>query len=275
VRSGTVTPVSGEQMDVMVTVPGAEPWSARGTGPRGAVGIVVVHGFTANAISTRPLGQRLAVEGYSVEVPLLPGHGTSSRDLARTRYSDWRATVALAVETLARGCDDVIVVGHSMGGTIALDLAASGAHRLAGVVPINALVLGREQLIAKLAPYLQHVLPFVPRDAAGMPTDDIAKPGVSEQSYRWVSARAAQSLITELPRVRAGLASITCPALVVTSSQDHTVDPNNGAAIVEGLRSSRVETLTCERSYHAPLLDYDAALVEDAVLRFVAGVTGT
>ena len=259
----------------MVSVPGAEPWSARGSGPRAAVGVVVVHGFTANALSTRPLGQRLAAAGYSVEVPLLPGHGTSARDLARTRYSDWYGTAALAVETLARGCDHVIVVGHSMGGTIALDLAASGTDRLAGVVTINALVLGRDELLARLAPYLQHVVPFVPRDAAGMPTDDIAKPGVSEESYRWVSARAAQSLIEQLPRVRSALASVTCPALVVVSSEDHTVDPRNSAAIVEGLGSSQVETLRCERSYHAPLLDYDATLVEGEVLRFVASVTGT
>jgi carboxylesterase len=262
-------------MDVMVSVPGAEPWSARGSGPRAGVGVVVVHGFTANALSTRPLGQRLAAAGYSVEVPLLPGHGTSARDLARTRYSDWYGTAALAVETLARGCDRVIVVGHSMGGTIALDLAASGTDPLAGVVTINALVLGRDELLARLAPYLQHVVPFVPRDAAGMPTDDIAKPGVSEESYRWVSARAAQSLIEQLPRVRSALASVTCPALVVVSSEDHTVDPRNSAAIVEGLGSSQVETLRCERSYHAPLLDYDATLVEDEVLRFVASVTGT
>ncbi len=259
----------------MVSVPGAEPWSARGSGPRAAVGVVVVHGFTANPLSTRPLGQRLAAAGFSVEVPLLPGHGTSARDLARTRYADWYDTAALAVETLARGCDHVIVVGHSMGGTIALDLAAAGADPLAGIVTINALVLGRDELLARLAPYLQHVLPFVPRDAAGMPTDDIARPGVSEHSYRWVSARAAQSLIAQLPRVRAGLDTITCPALVVTSIEDHTVDPRNGAAIVERLGSSRIETLTCERSYHAPLLDYDATLVEDAVLDFVTSVTAT
>jgi carboxylesterase len=262
-------------MDVMVSIPGAEPWSARGTGPRGAVGVVVVHGFTASALATRPLGQRLAAEGYSVEVPLLPGHGTSARDLARTRYADWRASAALAVETLARGCDRVVVVGHSMGGTVALDLAANGVQPLAGVVAINALVLDREQLIAKVAPLLQYVLPFVPRDAAGMPTDDIAKPGVSEQAYRWVSARAAQSLMDELPRIREGLASVSCPALVVTSTEDHTVDPRNGAAIAERLGSVRRETLTCERSYHSPLIDYDATLVEDAVVRFVAEVTGT
>jgi carboxylesterase len=263
-------------MDVMVAVPGAEPFSARGTGERGAVGVVVVHGFTANPIGTRPLGLRLAAAGYSVEVPLLPGHGTSARDLARTRYRDWRATVENAVATLSRGCDRVVVIGHSMGGSIALDVAAHGPQPLAGVVTINSLVLDRTELLARLAPVLQHVVPFVPRDAAGMPTDDLAKPGVDENAYAWVSAKAAQSYIAELPRIRDGLANVTCPALVVTSPEDHTVDPANGDAIAEGLaRSSRVERFATPRSFHVPLLDYDAEVLEERIEEFVADVTGT
>jgi carboxylesterase len=239
------------------------------------VGVVVVHGFTANPIGTRPLGQRLAAAGYSVEVPLLPGHGTSARDLATTRYDDWRGTVENALSTLARGCDHLVLVGHSMGGSITLDVAASGQHDLAGAVAVNALVLERRELLARLAPLLQYVVPFVPRDAAGMPSDDLAKPGVDEHAYAWVSARAAQSFIAEVPRIRSGLAAITCPVLVATSPQDHTVDPANGAAIVEGLTSAaRVETVTCARSYHVPLLDYDAELLEERILAFVADVSG-
>jgi len=262
-------------MDVRVTIPGAEPWSSTGVGSRSSVGVVVVHGFTANPIGTRPLGQRLAAEGYSVEVPLLPGHGTSVRDLAGTRYRDWRGTVEHAVASLARGCDRVVVIGHSMGGTIALDLAASASSPVAGVVSINALVLDRTEVLARLAPYLQHVVPFVPRDAAGMPTDDIAKPGIDEHAYPWVSAKAAQSLIAQLPRIRQNLSAITCPVLVVTSAIDHTVDPANGDAIVERLQTAHLERLTCTRSYHVPLLDYDAQMLEDRIVRFVAEVTDT
>jgi carboxylesterase len=263
-------------MDVMVSIPGAEPFSARGSGARGAVGVVVVHGFTANPIGTRPLGLRLAAEGYSVEVPLLPGHGTSPRDLARTRYVDWRRTVANAVATLARGCDHIVLVGHSMGGSITLDLAAHGEHPLAGAVTINSLVLDREELLARAAPLLQYVVPFVPRDAAGMPTDDLAKPGVDEHAYAWVSARAAQSYIAELPRIRDGLARVTCPVLVVTSPEDHTVDPANGDAIADGLTSAaRVERFATPRSFHVPLLDYDAEPLEERIVAFVADVTGT
>ena len=262
-------------MDAIVGVPGAEPFSARGQGPRGAVGVVVVHGFTANPTGTRPLGLRLAAAGYSVEVPRLPGHGTSPRDLSRTRYSDWRMTVSSAVRSLARGCDAVVVVGHSMGGSIALDLAGSGEFDLAGIVTINSLVLDRKELLARVAPVLQHVVPFVPRDAAGMPTDDLAKPGVDEKAYAWVSARAAQSYIAELPRIRDGLGQVRCPALIVTSPEDHTVDPANGDAVADGLTGSpRVERLATRRSFHVPLMDYDAELLEDRILAFVADVTG-
>jgi len=263
-------------MDVMVSVPGAEPFSARRSGARGSVGVVVVHGFTANPIGTRPLGLRLAAEGYSVEVPLLPGHGTSARDLARTRYADWRRTVVNAVATLERGCDRIVVIGHSMGGSITLDLAAYEQHPLAGVVTINSLVLDREEVLARIAPVLQYVVPFVPRDAAGMPTDDLAKPGVDEHAYAWVSARAAQSYIAELPRIRDGLARVTCPVLVVTSPEDHTVDPANGDAIADGLTSAaRVERFATPRSFHVPLLDYDAEQLEERIVAFVADVTGT
>jgi len=263
-------------MDALVTVPGAEPLSARGHGERGAVGVVVVHGFTANPTGTRPLGLRLASEGYSVEVPRLPGHGTSARDLARTRYSDWRMTVRNAVVALERGCDRIVIVGHSMGGSIALDLAGSGDHPFSGVVTINSLVLDRTEVLARLAPLLQHVVPFVPRDAAGMPTDDLAKPGVDENAYAWVSARAAQSYIAELARIRGVLDRIACPVLVVTSPEDHTVDPANGDAIAGGLTGSPlVERFATRRSFHVPLMDYDAEALEDRILAFVADVTGT
>jgi carboxylesterase len=138
------------------------------------------------------------------------------------------------------------------------------------------LVLGRTDPIARLAPVLQHVLPYVPRDLAGMPTDDLAKPGVVEHAYAWVPARAAQSFIVELPRIRTGLARIGCPALVVTSPEDHTVDPGNGDAIAEGMVGSpRVERFTTRRSYHQPLLDYDAEELEERIVTFVGDVTGT
>src|SRR5690606_28550399 len=91
--------------DAVVSIEGAEPWSAAGTGERARTGVVVLHGFTGNPNSTRPLGERLAAEGYRVEVPRLPGHGTDVRDLGRTRYADWVAAAEEVVERVAAATD--------------------------------------------------------------------------------------------------------------------------------------------------------------------------
>jgi alpha-beta hydrolase superfamily lysophospholipase len=70
---------------VRPVVPGAEPFSAPG-GPHGAL---VVHGFTGNPSSVRGLAEALAGAGFAVELPLLPGHGTTLDDLMPTRFAHW------------------------------------------------------------------------------------------------------------------------------------------------------------------------------------------
>lgn len=261
-------------VDTIAIIPGAEAWAAPGEGERATVGVVVTHGFTGNPLATRPLGEALNAAGYTVEVPRLPGHGTSVKDMARTRYPEWRAEVERAVDDLRGRCDQVVLVGHSMGGTISLDVASRRPDEVVSTVVINPQVLDPDQALAKVAPILQYVLPVVPRDLAGLPSDDIAKPGVDEGAYAKVPAKAAQSLIRELPRIRAQLLDLTCPLLVVVSPQDHTVDPRNSRAVQEFAASADITEVVCERSYHVPMLDWDADLVTDEVLAFVARTTG-
>lgn len=261
-------------MDAIVSIEGAEPWGSQGSGDRADIGVVVVHGFTGNPLATRPIGQWLAAEGYTVEVPLLPGHGTSVRDLGATRYADWYGAVERTVDHLAAGCSRIVLVGHSMGGTLALDLASRAPDRIAAVVTINAQVSHPVQPLAKVAPLLQYLVPYVPRDLAGLPSDDIARPGIAEGAYPMVSARAAQSLIGELRRIRGQLIDLVQPLLVVFSPDDHTVPAANAQALQELVGSSDVTALACERSYHLPQLDYDAERLRVALLDFVAERVG-
>jgi carboxylesterase len=258
-----------------VSIPGAEPWSAVGDGPQGRTAVVLVHGFTANPVGTRPLGQRLAAEGYTVEVPLLPGHGTSHHDLARTGYADWAGAVERVVDDLAARCDRVVLLGHSMGGTISLDLAARRAEVVDAVVVINPAIRAPRGLLARIAPVLGYLVPYVPRDLAGLPTNDIALDGIEESAYALVPARAAASLLRELDRIRSGLLDVTAPLLVVRSLEDHTVDPRDALDVLELAASRDRRELVCEHSYHVPHLDHDAALVEETVVRFLAEVLET
>lgn len=259
-------------MDTERIQTGCEPWRAVGDGERARTGVVVTHGFTGNPRATRPLAERLHRLGHTVDVVRLPGHGSTVRDMARTRYADWRAEVDAALDRTRAEVDRVVLVGHSMGGTISLDVASSRVSDVDAVVAINPIVLNPTELIARIAPALQYVLPMVPRDAAGLPTDDVARPDVTEGAYGWVPARAAQSLQRELPRIRTQLLDLVQPLLLVTSPQDHTVDPANGDAVAELVGSGEVERLVCPRSYHVPQIDWDRDLVESAVEAFVARV---
>lgn len=256
-------------------IPGAGPFAAPGTGTRRRTGVAVLHGFTGNPNATRPLGRRLVAEGYAVVVPRLPGHGTDWRELARTRYADWRAAADRAVVDLAARCETVVVVGLSVGGTIALDIASRRHDRVHGVVAINPQILDRPELLARVGRYLRFVVPALPKSLFGVPVNDIARPGADERAYSVVPTRAAWSWVAELPRVRARLRRMTTPVLVVYALGDRTIDPANGQAVARMAGGHDVTTLALERSRHVATLDHDAGVLEDAVIRFVERIAAT
>ena len=78
-------------------IPGCEPWSASG-GPHGAL---VIHGFTGNPQGLRGLAEAFAAAGLAVDLPLLPGHGTSVDDMPDTGWDDWSAAAEAAYAALA------------------------------------------------------------------------------------------------------------------------------------------------------------------------------
>src|SRR3954447_4486711 len=101
-------------------MPGAEPFSAAG----GPDAVLVVHGFTGSPQSMRPLAEAFAAAGFTVELPRLPGHGTSLEDMITTGWDDWSSAAEATYADLAARCSKVVVAGLSMGGTITTWLAA-------------------------------------------------------------------------------------------------------------------------------------------------------
>lgn len=253
--------------------PGNEPWSAHGSGPRALNGLLLVHGFRSSPASLRPLGEELAARGFCVDVPRLPGHGTEFRHMLPTRYDDWRAHVAASARSLAARVERLVLVGLSMGGTLALDVASSGAVPVAGVVTINAQILDRHGIVVKLGSYLEKILPAVPASMAGLTTNDINKPDVRAPTHGWIPSKAGNSLLRALPRVRGQLGRMPCPVLVMYSRNDHSVSPENSRALLELVRAPRVEGVVLERSFHVATLDYDQPLILERVTSFVDGLS--
>ena len=100
----------------------------------------------------------------------------------------------------------------------------------------------------------------------------VADPEVTELAYDKTPLRPLLSLTTVVENLSANLGTITCPALVIVSEQDHVVPPPNSdhlAAMVAG----PVQRETLERSYHVATLDYDKDRIAELATEFVRKVT--
>ncbi len=240
-------------------LPGAEPLDL----PGGPVGVLLSHGFTGTPQSIRPWAEHLAAAGLTVRVPLLPGHGTRWQDMAKTGWDDWYGALERAFDELAARCDQVFVMGLSMGGTLALRLAEQRPGRVAGLVVVNS-SLASDRRDLRLAPLLARVVPSLKGVGS-----DIKKPGVVELAYDRVPLSAFVSLQRAWPVVRADLARIECPVLVYRSRVDHVVEPVSGRVLLEGLAGGTVEERVLEDSFHVATLDNDAPALFEGSLAFV------
>jgi carboxylesterase len=244
-------------------MPGCEPFSSSGS----SMGVLVLHGFTGNPYSMRPLAERCAKAGYSVELPRLPGHGTSLEDLVPRRWSDFVEVALGAFDDLAERCDKVAVVGLSVGGGLTA-LIAEQRPSVAGCVFINPMLKGPgSEMEQGLKDLIESGLEVLATDGGS----DIKKEGTTEAKYGGWPLRALQSVIEGVGVVDAHLSSITAPSLLLSSREDHTVAPDNGDEIVEK-SSGPVARIWLEDSYHVATLDNDQELVERSTAEFLAKV---
>jgi carboxylesterase len=239
---------------------GAEPFSFDGSND---VGVVLIHGFTGSPKSMVPWGRALADQGWTVRVPRLPGHGTRWQDMNVTTWQDWVGEADRNVAELLERCTHVFVMGLSMGGAITLRIAEERGDAITGIVLVNTAV-HTERKDRFLLPFVKHVIPSFP----GI-SNDIAMPGQDEGAYDRLPLRAAASLSELWSLVRAGLSRVQQPILLLRSKVDHVVEPSNARMILAEVKSTDVNEIVLERSFHVATLDFDAPLIIEESIAFI------
>lgn len=240
--------------------PEAEPLFIAGNN----IGCLIAHGFTGTPQSVRWLGEFLAREGgFTVLVPRLTGHGTTPEEMARSTAEEWIRTLERALETMRRRCDRIFVAGLSMGGTLALYLAAMYPEVCSGVIVINSPVFLNNPDFARLA-----FMADAPATIPGLGAD-IKCPGVKELAYSVVPVPAIRHLYALLGTTRELLPRVICPAQIFQSRHDHIVPPDNGPYILEHIRAREKDLVWLEDSYHVATLDNDKELIATKALEFI------
>lgn len=257
-------------MSLIPIMPGAEPYFHRG----GPVGCLVQHGFTASPAEVRWLAEHLAAQGHTVYAPRLAGHGTQPADLRRTHWRDWYATALDSVHLLRSQCERVVAIGHSMGGLLALLLAAEG--QVNSVAALAAPVRFTRRRM-RLSPWIKYVRPYTDQpDRTGFPDQLRAEqarrgePVLGRVRYdQWPTASVAQLYrLSQVTYQR--LPDITVPVLLVYSEGDHTVRPFQADLVAGRVSSAVIERHRLEICDHILPQDCERDQVFDWVAGFVA-----
>jgi pimeloyl-ACP methyl ester carboxylesterase len=245
----------------------------RGEGP----GLVLLHGWGDSADTWRPLLRRLAGIGrraIAVDLPtteLPPGPMLPQLD-------------AFAAELIRgwSGRREVIVVGNSLGGTVALRLAGRADLRLAGAVPVapagldmprwfdvidrdalaRALVavpLPRPALLGAISEVYRRLAFSAPRAADHEAVQAYAAAHATRDGLARLLA-SGRRLLPELATPPFDFAAIACPVLLVWGTRDHMC-PHRGARVLsEALPGARVELI--DGCGHCPQLETPERLLE-------------
>jgi carboxylesterase len=96
---------------------------------------------------------------------------------------------------------------------------------------------------------------------------------MTESAYAGTPLAPLLSLFDGADEVHAKLADIHCPTLILSSREDHVVEPISGD-VLERSVGGGVERVHLENSYHVATLDNDAALLEQKVVGFAFEVLG-
>ena len=240
-----------------------QDWRAIGKGANAKVGIILVHGFTGSPISMRPWAEYLLSHGYSVSVPLLPGHGTKPSDLNLVKWQQWPAKVEEELEWMQSQGMKVFICGLSMGGGTTLNVAMKKSPAIAGIVLVNPMIHVK---------FIPHQLAWVisrfqkMRDSVG---DDIKQPGVTEHGYDSLPAVGVYQLLKMLSYTRKRLHDVTAPLMLFHSKDDHTLPVTNTEIIMKSVGSRPKQRIELVNSYHVATLDYDKEIIFENSLIFI------
>ncbi|WP_312178644.1 alpha/beta fold hydrolase [Arthrobacter sp.] len=248
-----------------MTSPGRPaPFSSAGNGPNATTGVLLSHGFTGSTVSMLDWARYLADAGYTVSLPLLPGHGTTWQELARTPWQHWYRGYDDAYSELAERTDRVVVAGLSMGGALALRLAA--LRPVAGIAVVNPGLTVADPR-ARYSRLLKYVLPSVP--AIG---NNIRLPGQDEVAYDRTPVGAVAELLKLFKDTAALLPQVTAPVIAFRSTVDPVVPESSMDLIRKMVGSTELEVVPLENSYHVATMDHDAPLIFERSHDFIQRV---
>lgn len=202
-------------------IKGAEPIDLR---EGGSHGVLLLHGFGDTPQTLSLLAKYLSTSGFAVKVPLLPGHGRNMAEFTRSRAEDWVDEARNEFLEMRARYRTVSIGGLSMGGALAVIVAAE-YHDVASLV-LLAPYLGMPHILRAAA--LTHWLWGGITGAVNAINPGSVRDPVERKkslAYGQVTSRTLHELARVVRRARRALPRVTTPTLIIQSREDPRVSP--------------------------------------------------
>lgn len=248
---------------------GGEPQFYRGN----AIGCIVVHGFHASPNEVGWMGSHLAELGYTVYVPRLTGHGYDHRHMRRMNWEDWFGQVLDAYHIMTQQCEQVYLVGHSMGGLLSLLVSVR--------VPVDGVVVAASPLEvydwrARFAHWIDYILPFTEYDTepefmaqVKAEQEKRAEAQLGRINYSTWSTRASHQFYVLMNTVIEYLPRVTAPLMLVYATNDEVAIVDNIRTIKNAVRSEIVEQHILHKGGHITFMDEGREEAFDVIADFI------
>lgn len=203
-------------------ITGAEPIAL---GPaQAASGVLILHGFGDTPESVSMLARALAERGHAVFAPLLAGHGRTLPEFAASTGAEWLESARAALRELATRATPAAIVGQSLGGALAVLLAAE--HREIRTLVLLAPYLDAPpsvRLFAHAAPVLGAFVPYLTTTDERSIKDPVARERA--RSFSSTTPRLTRELVQIADRARAAFPALDQRVLYLQSREDNRVSP--------------------------------------------------
>jgi carboxylesterase len=234
-------------------IPGAEPLFLEGSD----IGCLLLHGGGGGTTwdlkeFANHLHERTKM---TIWLPALVGYGTKPEDLYSVTFDDLLADANAGLDRLLQTCTRIYVVGHSMGGVLALTLA-SERKEVDGVITWSTPIAVTHRMLPLLPklnkiPLLRRAIP----ETYSTPIPQWLK-NQGWIGYDWLPTSVGFIMLEGFKRLEGNLPKVTCPVFVIQGSKDTEITADSARRIFDRINSSRKGFHVIEGAAH-PMMNQD------------------
>ncbi|MCL2812872.1 MAG: alpha/beta fold hydrolase [Clostridia bacterium] len=230
--------------------------------------VVFIHGLMGSPVQFIDLAAAVYNNGCSCISLLLPGHGGNMKNFARSGIDDWERHVQSELDKIRHDYNQIVLVGHSMGGLLALNASLNKENKIAGAVlistPFKIHLLNFKSLLRKARLLMLPLSSEI--KAAYVKSNSIAKTGIF--FYPQI-IKPLISLYMLIRKTKKRLPEISVPVYMFYSRNDETTSYRSADILQQGLCNTQRIFFALTKSHHAFYCDEERRIIRDRLIEFI------